>query len=55
MTKQQIEQGVQKAVKDGADMQVWNAVAWLEDYGLIEWKDRCRIYDAITKARSKEA
>lgn len=51
MTKKQIESGCKKAVENGEDLQVCNAVEWLIDYGLIDWKTRCAIYEAIAHNR----
>ena len=51
MTKQQIINGVERAVAEGNDIQVCSAVEWLMDYGLIDWKIRNLIYDTITRAR----
>lgn len=52
MTKQQIEKGCRKAVEDQADLYICNSVEWLLDYGLIDWKTRTAIYEAIARARS---
>lgn len=52
MTKKQIETACKKAVEDQNDLQICNAVEWLLDYGLIEWKTRTTIYDAICRARN---
>jgi len=54
MTKKQIETGCKKAVADNADLQICNAVEWLLDYELIDWKTRSAIYDAISRARASE-
>lgn len=52
MTKKQIETNCKKAVEEMNDLQVCNAVEWLLDYDLIDWKTRTAIYDAIAKARA---
>ena len=51
MTKQEIERGTRKAVKNGVDIEISNAVEWLIEYGLISWKHRTAILDGISKAR----
>lgn len=43
MTKKQIETGCKKAVADKTDLQICNAVEWMLDYDLIDWKTRCAI------------
>ena len=54
MTKKQIETGCKKAVENMEDIQVCNAVETLMDYGLIDWKTRCAIYEAIAHSRKSE-
>lgn len=51
MTKQEIERGTRKAVKNGVDVEISNAVEWLIEYGLISWRHRTAIQDGIYKAR----
>lgn len=52
MTKQQIKEGCKKAVQEQNDLQVCNAVEWLLEYGLIDWKTRTAIYDEVARARN---
>lgn len=55
MNKQQIEEGCKKAVNEQNDLQVCNSVEWLLEYGLIDWKQRTAIYDAIARNRKTNA
>ena len=51
MNKQTIKAAAEKAVKNGEDLQLYQAVSWFEDYGLIDFRTSRALYDALVKAR----
>ena len=50
MTKAQIKEAASKAVKNGEDLQLWQALEWFYSYQLISYKE----YTALTQAMVAE-
>lgn len=54
MTMKQITDAARKSVERGEGLQLWQAIEWLNDYGLIDYKHYKAFNDAQVEA-NKEA
>lgn len=54
MTKQQIIEAARTSVAKGEDLQLWQSVEWLYDYGLISYKEYTWFMRAQTETRKTE-
>lgn len=55
MTKQQIVEAAKTSMAKGEDLQLWQAVEWLYDYGLISYKEYTWFMRAQTETRKTES
>lgn len=51
MTKTQIIAAVTRAIEQDEDLQLWQAVEWLYDYGLMNYREHRWFMAAMTEAR----
>ena len=54
MTRAQIIEAARTSVAKGEDLQLWQAVEWVYDYGLISYKEYTWFMRAQTDARKTE-
>lgn len=51
MTLKQIKDAAEKSVERGEGLQLWQAIEWLNDYGLIDYKHYRAFMEAQVQAQ----
>ena len=54
MTKAQIIEAARASVAKGEDLQLWQAMEWMYDYGLVDYKQYTLFMRAQTETRKTE-
>ena len=54
MTKTQIIEAATKSITKGEDLQLWQAVEWMYEYGLMDYKQYMWFIRAQTETRKTE-
>lgn len=55
MTKAQIVEAATKSVAKGEDLQLWQAVEWMYEYGLMDYKQHALFLKTQTETRKTES
>ena len=53
MSIKKIIEAAKKSVDNGEDLQLWQAIEWLNDYGLIDYKHYKAFNNAQIEARKR--
>lgn len=55
MTKQQIIEAARTSIAKGEDLQLWQAVEWMYEYGLMDYKQYTLFTETQTETRKTKA